>query len=169
MTLRFLGCAAVAAMVLATPAWADTTVKVALWDRGGGMMDMNRNMGFGMGMRMGMRMRMHSNMPMGMMGIDTTLTEVPAGKVTFEAVNFSKELVHELIVAPVASTDAELPYDDAKNAVNEEAAKGMGEIEDLEPGASGTLTLDLKPGTYVLFCNVPGHYMAGMWTGITVK
>jgi uncharacterized cupredoxin-like copper-binding protein len=36
-------------------------------------------------------------------------------------------------------------------------------------GASKTLTLDLKPGTYKFFCSVPGHRMAGMEGTLTVK
>nr|WP_281015688.1 sulfocyanin-like copper-binding protein [Mesorhizobium sp. M00.F.Ca.ET.216.01.1.1] len=31
------------------------------------------------------------------------------------------------------------------------------------------LRLDLKPGTYLLFCNIPGHFTSGMWTIFTVK
>ena len=38
----------------------------------------------------------------------------------------------------------------------------------MQPGATKALTLDLKPGTYLLVCNLPGHYAAGMWTVLTV-
>jgi uncharacterized cupredoxin-like copper-binding protein len=44
----------------------------------------------------------------------------------------------------------------------------LGEISDLKPGAKGTMTLDLKPGSYVVICNQPGHYKAGMMTALTV-
>jgi len=30
------------------------------------------------------------------------------------------------------------------------------------------LTVDLKAGKYLLICNVPGHYGAGMWAEFTV-
>jgi uncharacterized cupredoxin-like copper-binding protein len=36
-------------------------------------------------------------------------------------------------------------------------------------GATKTLTLSLKPGTYKFFCSVPGHRMAGMEGTLTVK
>jgi plastocyanin len=36
-------------------------------------------------------------------------------------------------------------------------------------GASKTLSLNLKPGTYKFFCSVPGHRMAGMEGTLTVK
>jgi uncharacterized cupredoxin-like copper-binding protein len=39
----------------------------------------------------------------------------------------------------------------------------------IAPGASASLTVDLKPGTYTLFCAIPGHEAAGMKTTITVQ
>ena len=35
----------------------------------------------------------------------------------------------------------------------------LGEVSELDPGKSGTLTLTIKPGKYLLVCNVPGHYV----------
>jgi uncharacterized cupredoxin-like copper-binding protein len=34
--------------------------------------------------------------------------------------------------------------------------------------ATKTLTADLKPGRYVLICNLPGHYAMGMWFPLVV-
>ena len=31
-----------------------------------------------------------------------------------------------------------------------------------------TVTFDMQPGTYLLICNVPGHFAAGMVTPLTV-
>ena len=42
------------------------------------------------------------------------------------------------------------------------------EVSELDPGASGSLTVALQPGKYLLICNVPGHYASGMWTEFTV-
>jgi uncharacterized cupredoxin-like copper-binding protein len=42
-------------------------------------------------------------------------------------------------------------------------------VEEREPGQSGDLSAELQPGKYVLFCNVPGHFMAGMWAVLTVE
>jgi uncharacterized cupredoxin-like copper-binding protein len=39
----------------------------------------------------------------------------------------------------------------------------------LAAGASGTVTADLKPGTYELICHVPGHYAAGQKMTFEVK
>lgn len=94
---------------------------------------------------------------------------VKAGPVTFRAVNQSKELVHELIVVKVDPKNTSLPYNAKKGQVIEARIRHLGEISDLKPGASGTLTLKLKPGSYVLICNEPGHYKAGMSASFTVR
>ncbi len=157
---RFAALLALAVAVAAPPAFADSTVKVALWDKGG-MMDMSKSMGMGMGM--------HANMQMAMMGIDIGVTSVAAGKVTFEVSNASKDTQHEMLVSPVKDENVTLPFIAAENRVDEEASGDLGEVSELDPGKSGALTLDLKPGLYVLFCNIPGHFMAGMWTTLKVE
>ena len=87
---------------------------------------------------------------------------------TFDVTNWSRNLVHEMLVVAVDNPDAQLPYDADDQRVIEEKIKSLGETEEMQPGASKDLTLDLKPGTYLLICNVAGHYAAGMWTVLTV-
>lgn len=155
-----------AAMLMATPvlaagqAAAGGTIHASLWDNGG-TMDMSKSMGMMMGSKM--------DMMKAPMAIKIDKNIVTAGKVTFVVKNISKETIHEMLVAPVKDKDTLLPFVEADNKVNEEKSGDLGEVSELDPGKSGTLTLDLKPGLYVLFCNVPGHYSAGMWTMITVK
>lgn len=141
-------------------AQADAVVKVSLWDKGG-MMDMSKSMGLGMGM--------HGKMDMAIMGIKIDKQTVPAGKVTFDVINDSKETQHEMLISPVVDENTVLPFVENENRVDEEASGDLGEVSELEPGKSGALTLELKPGNYILFCNVPGHYMAGMWTALKVE
>jgi uncharacterized cupredoxin-like copper-binding protein len=62
-----------------------------------------------------------------------------------------------------------MPYDKTKNTVIEKRVHPLGEISDLKPGARGTLALNLKPGTYLLLCNEPGHYKSGMSTTLLVE
>jgi uncharacterized cupredoxin-like copper-binding protein len=96
---------------------------------------------------------------LGEMWVKPDYTSVKAGKVTFVATNTGR-VEHELMVerSPLKM--------DGPGRPNEEAAQGM--IEDMEPGKSGRMTLKLTPGTYVLFCNVPGHYAAGQHIRFTV-
>lgn len=147
------------------PSCADQSIKVSLWDKA----EMMDKMDFGKSMGMGMGPGMHRGMGMGPMGIKLDTDNAAAGKVTFEVTNTSKETIHEMVVAPIENVDVVLPYNANENRVDEEAAHDLGEVAELEPGKSGTLTLELKPGLYVLYCNVPGHFMAGMWTTLAVK
>lgn len=96
-------------------------------------------------------------------------TAVKAGRVTFKAVNRSRDLVHEVLVIPAPAPGKELPYDAGSNTINEKRAHSRGEISDLKPGAHGSLTLSLQPGSYLLVCNQPGHYKSGMLTKLTVE
>ena len=103
------------------------------------------------------------------MVIKTDTPMVKAGRVTLQAVNKSNEVVHEVLVVPAPSEGKELPYDTKKDTVIEKRLHSLGEISDLRPGAHGKLTLNLKPGTYLLLCNQPGHFKAGMSTSLVVE
>ena len=92
----------------------------------------------------------------------------PAGMVTFNVMNSSKDTVHEMIVMYLQDPSKPLPYIDAENRVDEDKAGDKGEVSELDPGKSGSLTVPLQPGKYLLICNVPGHYAAGMWTEFEV-
>ena len=121
------------------------------------------------GMEMNMGMGMHGNMSMAGMGIDVDMAKVPAGKVTFDVLNVSKDTIHEMIVSPISGPDVSLPYVANESRVDEDASGDLGEVSELDPGRAGSLTIELKPGYYALFCNVPGHFTAGMWTTIEVE
>ncbi len=144
-----------------SPAFAGTTVQASLWDHGDNSMQM-------LGSVAPMGMGMMGNMPMAPMGITLDIATAPAGEITFTAKNDSKTIIHEMVLAPVTDVNTQLPYDAANEKVDEDAAGHIGEVAELESGASGSLTLTLKPGTYILYCNIPGHYVLGMWTTFTV-
>jgi uncharacterized cupredoxin-like copper-binding protein len=139
-----------------SPAFAGATINVKLWDKG----DANPDAKLGMGM--------HANLGKATMGIDIDKTAVVAGPVTFQVSNGSKETVHEMIVVPVKNADVKLPYVDGESRIDEDAAGHLGEVSELDPGKSGSLTLDLEPGNYAVLCNVPGHFMNGMWKSFEV-
>jgi len=97
--------------------------------------------------------------------IFTDKDNIPAGMVTFRGANMStNDLVHEMLVLKVDSDSPKLPYNEDTGLVPEKKIASLGEISELDPGKSGQLILDLKRGTYLLFCNVPGHYAQDMKT-----
>lgn len=147
---------------IAPSAAAESAVKVSLWDRGPHSMDA---VGKGRVREMGMRT---GNMSMAMLGIDAEPKSIKAGRVTFRVTNVSKDMIHEMVVSPVPDSGKPLPYDKSLEKVDEDAAGHLGEVPELSPGQSGSLSLRLKPGKYILYCNVAGHYALGMWTRITV-
>lgn len=93
---------------------------------------------------------------------------VKAGRITIKATNKSQGLTHEVIVVRPPPNGASLPYDSNDGRVIEKRINDLGEVSDLPPGKSGSLTVDLVPGNYLLLCNQPNHYKAGMWTRLTV-
>ncbi len=155
MRLSLLGLVAGLALY-GTSAFADQTITVSLWDHPGTAMSMTHAMG------------MNGDPTTAAMGITADVTTVAAGEVTFNVTNASQSAIHEMVVVPLSSPDATLPYDATTMTVDEAAAGTIGEVSELAPGTTGTVTLHLDPGTYALICNIPGHYSAGMWTTITV-
>jgi len=102
------------------------------------------------------------------MAIKPDRTSAPAGRVTFQVANRSKSKVHEMLIVKTDQPAAALPYDAREEEVEEDKIKSLGEVSELQPGKSGSLTLDLKPGSYLLLCNQPGHMRHGMWARFEV-
>jgi len=94
---------------------------------------------------------------------------VPAGPVTFTFKNIGTT-VHEMLVTRTDIPLGKISVDPASHIFNEDAdsSKVIDEISELDVGKTGTVTIDLKPGTYQLVCNVPGHYKSGMYMAFTV-
>jgi uncharacterized cupredoxin-like copper-binding protein len=95
-----------------------------------------------------------------------TSAEVRAGSVTFIARN-AGTTAHDLIVIKTDLAPDKLPVD-----TQTQKAKEDGKVDGLEqvaPGKSLNLRVDLPAGAYVVICNVPTHYQLGMRTALTVK
>lgn len=100
----------------------------------------------------------------GSMSLISTPDTAKAGKVKFKLTNEGSE-EHELVVLKSSTAFDQLPVD-AKNKVNE--ATAIGEVEGVAAGKAKTKTFKLKPGEYVLACNIAKHYGAGMRAAFTV-
>lgn len=151
--------AAGAALILTLPASAKSVVNVTL---------NNQALTSTLPENLGMAMP-GADMSKAMMKVIAVPNTVPAGEVTFMATNRSSDTIHEMILIKLTDPKKALPYVAADSKVDEDAAGHLGEVSELDPGKSGSLTMKLDPGTYMLLCNVPGHYMAGMWTTVTVR
>jgi uncharacterized cupredoxin-like copper-binding protein len=106
----------------------------------------------------------------GMMGMAVRIDHdtVKAGQVRFDVTNWSRGMIHEMMIVAVDNPQAPLPYDYTQTKVAEDQVKVLGDTENLQPNASKSLEVTLAPGTYLLICNVPGHYAAGMVTPLSV-
>ncbi len=92
-----------------------------------------------------------------------TPDSVPAGTVTFTAKNTGKH-EHEMIVLKTDEAPDSLAVTNGK--VSEAAS--VGEVSETPAGKSGTLTVNLKAGKYVLVCNIKNHYERHMYAPFTV-
>jgi len=139
---------------------AGTVVSVELWDKGA-QMPMATDLGFpGAG----------KDMSKASMGIAVSVDTASAGEITFDVYNSSKQKIHDMIIARITDSTRSLPYISSESRVDDGRMPDvLGEVSELEPGKTRDLRLDLKPGKYLLFCNVPGHFVSGMWTIFTVK
>ena len=91
-----------------------------------------------------------------------------AGEVHFTLHNEGK-LDHEFVVFKSDLDPAQLPLN-AEGNVDEEGAgvKHIGEQEAIKPGTAPDFAISLDAGNYVVVCNLPGHYKAGMHTALKV-
>ena len=92
----------------------------------------------------------------------------PAGELLLTVANKGPDN-HELVI--VRKTGARLPFRSDGLTVDEDALDAVRQPS-LEPGAPSSvrmLRLRLRPGRYVLFCNMSGHFLAGMRTELVVR
>lgn len=104
----------------------------------------------------------------GAMGLVLEPATVKAGPAMFHVHNAAMSEDHEMIVVKLDKPDAAIPLDSKKHRIDEKKLKSLGEVSDLKPGADGTLKANLKAGTYLVFCNIKGHYEAGMQNKLVV-
>ena len=100
--------------------------------------------------------------PDGSQGIMLSTAEVKPGMVTFNVKNTSDDMDHQLLLVKTDLAPANFPMDAAGARVEEEKFKGIEKLGDLHPHKKRSTTIKLTAGKYILFCNEPGHFKAGM-------
>ncbi len=108
--------------------------------------------------------------------VNATLTEmkitldrasVPAGPVTFNVKN-NGTVEHELVVLRTDVAEDKIPAD-AEEPGRVDETGSLGETGEVPVGTSKSFTVTLPAGRYVLMCNEPAHYAAGMHLAFAVK
>ncbi len=130
---------ALALICAAAPAFAASTVKVIEGGEGGGPMTLTLDQ-----------------------------STIKSGETTFLVHNDAMTEEHEMVLVKLKSADQAIAVVKGKDRVDEKTLNSMGEVAELKPGADGTLKAKLVPGSYVLLCNIKGHYQAGMHAMLTV-
>jgi uncharacterized cupredoxin-like copper-binding protein len=91
-----------------------------------------------------------------------SVKSVKAGSVTFRIKNRGA-LDHTFAIVKTSLAVGKLPVKSDRVSL-----KPIKDVGPFKPGKGGTLTLNLKPGKYVLYCNIKGHYSAGQRVAFTV-
>lgn len=104
------------------------------------------------------------------MEVNLSSTTAPAGAIEFVVYNKGQE-PHEMEIVKTDLPLDKLPLKEGGRLDTKKAGQKIAEIEadELGSGATKTLRTNLTPGTYLIECNLPGHFKAGMKTVLTVS
>jgi uncharacterized cupredoxin-like copper-binding protein len=94
---------------------------------------------------------------------------VSAGTVSFRLLG-KGPTTHEFIVVGTERAPDKLPLQDDGLTVDEEG-RGVELVDEaggLDIDDRETLVVRLAPGHYVMYCNLEGHYLGGMYAALTV-
>lgn len=97
--------------------------------------------------------------------ITTSAASFPAGDITFGIQNDGPS-AHEFVILRTDDAPDALPVENGE--IPEDQVDLVDEAEDIAPGTGTSLGANLTAGSYVLVCNLPSHYAAGMHAAFTV-
>ena|SRR2546428_12429077 len=99
--------------------------------------------------------------------IVVTPGHISAGAAELVVTNHGPD-THELIIVR-SRRSSQLPLRLDGVTVDEEALHEVATVEGVAPKGVGRVRLHLAPGRYELFCNMAGHFMAGMHGDLVVR
>jgi uncharacterized cupredoxin-like copper-binding protein len=96
-------------------------------------------------------------------------TTAPAGLIDLNVTNNGPS-AHELLIFQTELAPDKLPLgpDGRVNEGGDSITKVFDSGNNIDPGTTKTFHVALVTGNYVIVCNLPGHYKAGMYTAFTV-
>jgi uncharacterized cupredoxin-like copper-binding protein len=102
--------------------------------------------------------------------ISATPAAVPAGEVKLNITNTGGTLHEvEIFTLPAGVESATIPVEHFLAQTDSVGMDVVDEVEGILPNSTPSLTLTLAAGRYALICNLPGHYVLGMHTTLTVQ
>ena len=94
---------------------------------------------------------------------------IPHGRVRFEITGDGPSM-HELVVSRTDLPAGDLPRNpDGTVSEDDPRNHNLDEAEGVDAGDDRDLYMTLRPGHYVLYCNMEGHYGEGMRRDLTVR
>ncbi len=103
---------------------------------------------------------------LGEFNITPAIDQTEAGSVTFAVAN-DGAVDHEFVVVRSDAAPDGLPT--AAGRADEAQMEVVGRTETFAGGQTRDATFDLAAGSYLLICNLPGHYQLGMTAAFTVQ
>lgn len=102
--------------------------------------------------------------------IQASVPTIKAGRTSF-TVNNSGPSAHEFLIFQAGTAPDALPTgsDGRVDESNSQITKVFDSGDNISAGGSKVFTASLAAGSYVLVCNLPGHYTAGMHQALTVQ
>ncbi len=95
-------------------------------------------------------------------------SSAPAGEVGFEVRN-EGSVAHEVVLLRTDLAPDELPVAAGVVDVTDPRLTVVAGVKAIGPGTMSGFGARLEAGSYVLICNLPAHYQAGMRTAFTVE
>lgn len=106
------------------------------------------------------------NVALGEWSIEILADHIHSGNVVFEVTN-NGTVPHELAIVITGIAVDALPT--SAGSVDETQVEVVGRVDQMDGAGKSSASWTLQAGSYVLICNIPGHYDLGMRTVLTIE